>query len=143
MHGQVAMFAVSNLQQQSGGWIWYAILVILLLIVVWWWLSRRRGEPVQTPYKTPVQEKRTMQPDDLTRLEGIGPKVAKVLNEAGIRTFADLADAKPQDVQEKLRAAGLQMMNPEGWIEQAALAAKGDWSALEKLQGELKGGRRK
>ena len=84
-----------------------------------------------------------MAPDDLTRIEGIGPKVAKVLNEAGIRTFTDLANAKAQDVQEHLRAPGLQMMNPEGWIEQAALAAKGDWSALEKLQGELKGGRRK
>jgi hypothetical protein len=138
------MFAVNNLQQQSSGWIWYVILVlILLIIVIWWWLSHRRGEPVQTPYQAPVQEKRTTAPDDLTRIEGIGPKVAKVLNTAGITTFADLANAKAQDVQEKLRAAGLQMMNPEGWIEQAALAAKGDWSALEKLQGELKGGRRK
>lgn len=138
------MFAVNNLQGQSGGWIWYVILVILLLvIVIWWWLSRRRGEPAQTPYQAPVQEKRTRAPDDLTRIEGIGPKVAKVLNEAGIRTFADLANAKATDVQEKLRAAGLQMMNPEGWIEQAALAAKGDWAALEKLQGELKGGRKK
>ncbi len=42
-----------------------------------------------------------------------------------------------------LNEAGLQMMNPEGWIEQAELAAHGDWDGLEKLQGELKGGRRK
>jgi hypothetical protein len=35
------------------------------------------------------------------------------------------------------------MMNPAGWIEQAELAAKGDWAALEKLQSELKGGRRR
>jgi hypothetical protein len=33
-------------------------------------------------------------------------------------------------------------MNPEGWIEQASLAAKGDWDGLERLQGELKGGRK-
>jgi len=138
------MFATNNLQQQNGGWIWYVVLVILLLVVVvWWWLSRRKGEPVRTPYQAPVQEKRTTAPDDLTRIEGIGPKVAKVLNAAGITTFSDLANAKTQVVQEELKAAGLQMMNPEGWIEQAALAAKGDWSALEKLQGELKGGRRK
>lgn len=138
------MFVVNNLQQQNGGWIWYVIPVILLLvIVIWWWLSRRRVEPAQTPHRAPVQEKRTSAPDDLTRIEGIGPKVAKVLDGAGIRTFADLANAKAQDVQENLRASGLQMMNPEGWIEQAALAAKGDWIALEKLQRELKGGRRK
>jgi hypothetical protein len=35
------------------------------------------------------------------------------------------------------------MMNPEGWIEQAKLAAQGDWTSLEKLQGELKGGRKR
>ena len=138
------MFAVNHLQQKNGGWIWYLILVLLLIaVVVWWWLNRRSGEPVKTPYQAPVQEKRRTAPDDLTRIEGIGPKVAKVLNEAGIATFAELANANAQNVQEKLRAAGLQMMNPEGWIEQAELAAKGDWAALEKLQGELKGGRRK
>lgn len=82
-------------------------------------------------------------PDDLVRLEGIGPKVAKVLNDAGITTFAGLASANAADLQKILSAAGLQMMNPEGWIEQAVLAAKGDWAGLEKLQGELKGGRRK
>jgi len=35
------------------------------------------------------------------------------------------------------------MMNPEGWINQADLAAKGTWEELERLQGELKGGGRK
>jgi hypothetical protein len=35
------------------------------------------------------------------------------------------------------------MMSPEGWIEQADLAAQEDWEGLEKLQTELKGGRRK
>jgi hypothetical protein len=35
------------------------------------------------------------------------------------------------------------MMNPEGWIEQARLAAQGDWEELQKLQEELVGGRRK
>jgi large subunit ribosomal protein L21 len=80
--------------------------------------------------------------DDLTKIEGIGPKVAGVLNGAGIFTFEDLANAKVADVQEVLNAAKLQMMNPEGWIPQAELAAKGDWDGFEKLQAELKGGRK-
>jgi hypothetical protein len=46
-------------------------------------------------------------------------------------------------VQKTLNAAGLQMMNPEGWIEQANLAANGDWEGLKRLQDELKGGRKK
>jgi large subunit ribosomal protein L20 len=78
----------------------------------------------------------------LTILEGIGPKVAKVLNQAGILTFEDLARADAGWVQTTLDAAKLQMLNPEGWIAQAKLAAKGDKSGLVKLQEELKGGRR-
>ena len=80
--------------------------------------------------------------DDLLKIEGIGPKVAKVLKDAGITTFDDLAHAKTDDVQVALNAAGLQMMNPEGWVAQAKLAAKGDWAGFEKLQSELKGGRK-
>jgi hypothetical protein len=34
-------------------------------------------------------------------------------------------------------------MNPNGWIEQAKLAERGEWKAFEKLQGELQGGRKK
>jgi len=64
------------------------------------------------------------------------------LNAAGITSFADLAHAEAAKVQDMLNAAGMQMMNPEGWIEQARLAAAGDMEGLAKLQGELKGGRR-
>lgn len=128
------------------GWIWYVILgVLLLLLIVWWLLNRRRGEPVITPLEEAVQatpKRASTEKDDLQKIEGIGPKVAKVLNDAGITTFESLARAKPDDIQSTLKAAGLQMMNPEGWIEQAELAAKGDWDGLEQLQGELKGGRR-
>ena len=75
-------------------------------------------------------------------MEGIGPKVAKVLNDIGITSFADLANAEASKVQETLNAAGMQYMNPEGWIEQAKLAAAGDTEGLAKLQDELKGGRK-
>jgi large subunit ribosomal protein L21 len=80
--------------------------------------------------------------DDLVKIEGIGPKVAKTLNDAGISTFAALAASSVEDVQKILTEAGLKMMNPEGWIEQAKLAAAGDWDAFAKLQAELSGGRK-
>jgi large subunit ribosomal protein L21 len=79
--------------------------------------------------------------DDLAKIEGIGPKVVQVLNGAGISTFEALASAKAADVQKILDDAGLQMMDPKGWISQAKLAAKGDWDGFEKLQDKLKGGR--
>ena len=81
-------------------------------------------------------------PDVLKKIEGIGPKVEQILNQAGIKTFAELAKADVEELRKVLTAAKLQMMDPSGWIEQAELAAKGDWDALATLQDELKGGRR-
>ena len=112
---------------------------LLMVIVGWLTSTRKQDQPeVQHEVKKPVKK----DADDLVKLEGIGPKVAKVLKEADITTFEALAHAKEADVQKILDAAGLQMMNPEGWIEQAKLAAKDDWQALEKLQSDLKGGRK-
>lgn len=81
-------------------------------------------------------------PDDLKVIEGIGPKVARLLNEAGIFTFAQLAEADPAQLKQILEAARLQMMDPTSWPDQARLAAVGDWEALKQMQDSLKGGRR-
>lgn len=84
-------------------------------------------------------------PDDLKRIEGIGPKISSVLQEAGIMTFAQLAAASPERLVQILQAADprlLRLADPASWPEQAALAATGGWKALEALQGTLKGGRR-
>ncbi|MDX1379201.1 MAG: 50S ribosomal protein L21 [Anaerolineales bacterium] len=80
--------------------------------------------------------------DDLTKIEGIGPKVSKTLQAAGISTFKALAKAKSDDIQEILNEAGLAMMDASTWPQQAKLAAKGDWDGMEKLQDELSGGRK-
>jgi hypothetical protein len=138
------MFSPGLLQtgQNTTGWIWFVILAVLLLVLIIWWFNRRSSDQVVVPPEAPVQIQKETPPDDLVRLEGIGPKVAKVLNDAGITTFEALSRADPADLQMTLNAAGLQMMNPEGWIEQASLAAKGDWEGLERMQSELKGGRK-
>lgn len=80
--------------------------------------------------------------DDLTRIEGIGPKVSKLLNAAGISTFEALAGTPVADLEKILTDADLQMMDATTWPQQAELAAKGDWEALEKLQTKLSGGRK-
>jgi large subunit ribosomal protein L17 len=81
--------------------------------------------------------------DNLEIIEGIGPKVAKVLKAAGIASFSDLANASVAKVEEMLKAAGLNMMSVAGWIGQAKLAAKGDMEGLKKMQAEMKGRRLK
>ncbi len=136
------MYAIRFLAEEGPNtelsWLLFiALAFFLLMIIVGWLTSRRGGEQAEVGH-----EAHGSHPDDLTVLEGIGPKVAKILNEAGIQSFSDLAGANANDVEKSLDAAGLQMMDPAGWIEQAKLAAKGDTEGLKKLQDELKGGRR-
>ena len=82
-------------------------------------------------------------PDDLTKIEGIGPAISKLLGGAGIITFADLAAKPTADVKTILEDAGsrFKMHDPTTWGQQADLAAKGDWDTLKKLQDELDGGK--
>jgi predicted flap endonuclease-1-like 5' DNA nuclease len=79
--------------------------------------------------------------DDLEIIEGIGPKICAVLNEAGITTFAQLAAMTPEQIHELLHAQNLRLADPTTWPEQARLAAAGDEAGLKALQDKLKGGR--
>ena len=140
------MFTVKLLQETEPngdlGWLIYLVLFFLLMMVIVGWLvSRRNASRPEVQGEARVQPQANM-PDDLKRIEGIGPKVENLLNSAGIHSFADLADADAADLQKKLDEAGLQMMDPRGWIEQARLAAQGRWEELKKLQDELDGGRK-
>lgn len=114
-----------------------------LAIIVGWVAAARKPEPAQAEVEAKPSSELKKSADDLLKIEGIGPKVAKVLRRAGIESFDDLANANAEDVQKVLNEAGLQMLNPVGWIDQAKLAAKGDWDGFEKLQRKLKGGRKK
>jgi ribosomal protein L30 len=80
--------------------------------------------------------------DDLEVIEGIGPKIAGVLREAGISSFAELAAANSERLAAILHDANLRLASSETWAEQAELAAAGDWEGLKQLQERLKGGRR-
>jgi large subunit ribosomal protein L27 len=81
--------------------------------------------------------------DDLKKIEGIGPKIESLLNEAGIFTFASLAGSDVEKLKEILEAAGsrYRIHDPNTWTKQASIAAEGNWEALKKLQDELKGGK--
>lgn len=82
--------------------------------------------------------------DDLTIVEGIGPKIAELFHNAGITTFRQLADTPVSRMEEILDTAGprYNRHDPDTWAEQARLAAAGEWDALKTMQEELQGGRR-
>ncbi len=56
--------------------------------------------------------------DDLTAIRGIGTSIQERLNRAGITTFAQLADTKPEQVREALGEIS-RGAKVEAWIDQA------------------------
>lgn len=79
-------------------------------------------------------------PQDLTVVEGVGPKIGEALQAAGIHTFADLAGTSKEDLAKILNDAGLSA-DPTTWSKQAAMAAIGDMDDLKAYQDKLEGGR--
>jgi predicted flap endonuclease-1-like 5' DNA nuclease len=81
---------------------------------------------------------------NLKLIEGIGPKLESILNEAGIHTFQQLSAAKVSSLKEILAAAGprYKMFDPSTWSEQANLAAANKMDALKALQLNIKNGKK-
>ncbi len=79
------------------------------------------------------------QVESLEIIEGIGPKIAAALRNAGIATFADLASRQPAEVERIVRDAGVRMVgHADTWIEQARLAVEGKMTELEAYQHNLR-----
>lgn len=80
--------------------------------------------------------------DQLEAVEGIGPKIAAVMRNAGILTFAQLANRKPAELRALLDNAGPQfdLAHTDTWPRQAKLLADGDILAFIDLIQRLKGG---
>lgn len=83
--------------------------------------------------------------NDLTVVEGIGPKINELFNNAGIKTFVQLAAATVPQMRKILDDGGsrFRIANPSTWAQQAALAADKKWDELKKLQGALSAGLKK
>ncbi len=109
--------------------------------------TETKKEPVKketTKKEAPKKAEAKKTADKLTKIEGIGPKIAGILAEAGIDTFKKLSTTKADKITEILVAAGGNAYNrfdPTTWPEQAKLAADGKWDELKKLQDELNGGK--
>lgn len=89
-----------------------------------------------------IQVMTSAEPDDLTVIEGIGPKMSRALIEAGIDTFVKLSAASEDDIRAAIQAAGMNFApSAPTWPSQAALAARGDWDGLKRYQDTLTAGR--
>ena len=85
----------------------------------------------------------TVQMDDLTIVEGIGPKVQELFNAHDIHTYAQLAATDIADLKKILDNQGgtYQAMDPGTWPKQAGMAAEGKMDELKAWQDEMQGGR--
>lgn len=81
--------------------------------------------------------------EDLKIVEGIGPKIEEVLQNAGIGNWELLAAANTDEIRSILDEAGkrFRMHDPTTWPAQARLALNGEWAVLKEYQDELIGGR--
>mmetsp|Transcript_9274 Transcript_9274/g.30629 ORF Transcript_9274/g.30629 Transcript_9274/m.30629 type:complete len:216 (+) Transcript_9274:27-674(+) len=95
---------------------------------------------VAKPAAKPAAKKTTSKGDDLKKVEGIGPKIASTLNEAGITTFAELAKTDAAKISEIIADVRGNHVT-DTWPAQAQLAADGKWDELKKWQDELDGGK--
>ncbi|MCJ7465823.1 MAG: 30S ribosomal protein S2 [Maribacter sp.] len=97
------------------------------------------------PKKQAVEKATKAKPakaDDLTKVEGIGPKAAEALVNAGFESYAKLAKAKPEKIKEILTEASPRMahLDPTSWPKQAGMAAEDKWDELKEWQDSVKGG---
>jgi len=92
--------------------------------------------------KLPVVPPIDVKPDDLSIVEGIGPRINQVLHAAGIQSLSQLSDSEISYLKEILISAGVRLADPTTWPEQARLAAVGDLETLKALQASLRGGRK-
>lgn len=148
---------------------WLILIIIVVIIFIVWWALLRNAKKYKPDFEMHAHEEEhpaqeavsaeapaaveavrateavvtaAVEPQDLTLIEGIGPKINQLLHAAGIQTFAQLAETGVEQLKAILEPAGLQFIDPGSWAEQARLVSEGKMEAFEQLTSQLKGGRK-
>lgn len=126
-------------------WLLWLLGAFLLGLLLGWLLKQLfgggdNGDTYVAPV-TPVASVDAVK-DDLTKIEGIGPKIKGLINNDGIWSFHQLAISPIQRLQKILDNAGpaYRIHNPRTWAAQSKLADEGHWGELKIWQDFLKGG---
>lgn len=122
-------------------WPWFLWLLgaFILGLLLGWLLKSLFGGGAAAAVAGPPPVKQ-----DLTKVEGIGPKIEGLLNNKGIISYGQLADSKVSFLEQVIKEAGPNFATHRGmtgtWPAQAKLADLGQWDELSKWQDYLKGG---
>ncbi len=112
--------------------------------------SKKEEAKADVSSKTKVTPKKTVAPkkakakkgDDLKKIEGVGPKAAEALTNAGLDTFVKVSKSTPIKMKKILTEASSRLSHlvTDTWPKQASLAADSKWDELKELQDRLDGG---
>jgi predicted flap endonuclease-1-like 5' DNA nuclease len=86
---------------------------------------------------------KTIKENDLKIIEGIGPKIEDLYDQAGIKTWLALTETSTEKSQSILDSGGknYSVHNPRTWARQAKLAYEGKWKELKYWQDAIDGGK--
>lgn len=95
------------------------------------------------PLPFPLNLDPSIKPDDLLRIKGVGPKLARMLMEMGVTHYTQIAALSPADVDALDAHLGVfsGRVARDNWVEQARFLAAGDVAGFEAKFGSLLGGK--
>ncbi|UNZ00315.1 hypothetical protein MQE36_08245 [Zhouia spongiae] len=117
-------------------WFLWLLAAFILGLILGWLLKQLFGGAAVAAVNTSKQ--------DLTKIEGIGPKIEGLLNKKGIHSYQQLANTSHSFLEKMIVDAGpaftthRRMTNT--WPAQAKLAEMNEWDELKKWQDVLKAG---
>ncbi|MEP6984336.1 MAG: DUF4332 domain-containing protein [Chloroflexota bacterium] len=102
--------------------------------------------PVAKAAPAPVKatRKKKADGDDLTAIEGLGPKSAQALTAAGITTYAQIAASTPEELEDAVKVkGGVRVLDGQTktWPKQAQFLVDGDEAGFKTYTDHLVGGR--
>ena len=144
----------------QANWLYILIAAAAVLVVAWFLLAANRktrvittsrdvldegaapaqrnqalidaARTIETPASAPGIPSAIADGDDLTRIKGLGPKIAAILSEQGITRFAQIADWDDAEIERIDAKLGKFQgrIRRDSWVEQAKLLSQGDESGF-------------
>lgn len=119
-------------------WILWLVGAFILGLIIGWLLKQTSNKNDSGAATTSNQK------EDLTKIEGIGPKIQELLYEGGINNYFSLSRTKTERLHQILVDGGPAFYTHKdiayNWPAQAMLADQGHWDDLKKWQDILKEG---
>lgn len=116
-------------------WFLWLLAAFLLGLLLGWLLKQLLGGTVAAVNSSK---------QDLTKIEGIGPKIEGLLNNKGVNSYAQLSNCSHIFLEDMIKEAGPAFTTHKGmtntWPAQAKLADMNEWDELNKWQSVLKAG---